>query len=546
MIKKQIKLFFPEIILFIAAVIFSCWLMWHTFYVDHQTIHIATKVWSDFASHLPLIRSFSFGYNFPIQYPLFAGEIIRYHFLFDMLTGLLERIGLPIDLSFNLLSSFSFTLLILAIYFLAKKLFDSRLVGFLSAVFFLFNGSLSFLEYFKENPISFDIKQVVLGIYHNSNYPSFGPYDQKIVSAFWNLNIYTNQRHLALPLALFLLLLLTIAAAEKSRKIINKKLVIFWAIFLGILPFLHSSIFITSVLVLACLILLLPKQRVRLLLILIIGLGISLPRILFLKETASYSPQFIPGYLIANNLTILNFLRYWFFNLGLLPVLAILGIIISSKLNKKVFLAIFLIFILGNLFQFSPEMAGNHKFFNIFVIVVNMFAAFFIVKIWRSKKYLKIFVPILILGLTLSGIIDFFPLKNDTTITIDDYPKNSTIKWIKDNTPANSVFLDNNYLYNPSSLAGRKIFLGWPYFSWSLGYDVTSRETKLKQILTASSKAQACILLKNNHINYVEIKKLFPDQNLPKISDVYLNNFSSSFQDSKGEFEIISVAKNCF
>jgi len=40
------------------------------------------SVFSDFAPHLAVIRSFSFGSNFPTEYPHFADGTIRYHFLF--------------------------------------------------------------------------------------------------------------------------------------------------------------------------------------------------------------------------------------------------------------------------------------------------------------------------------------------------------------------------------------------------------------------------------------------------------------------------------
>src|SRR5258708_453113 len=73
--------------------LFSCYLMIHTFSYDtnkHQII-MGSRVWSDFGAHIPLIRSFSLGNNWPPEYPLFPGEKIRYHFLFYAIAGILER-----------------------------------------------------------------------------------------------------------------------------------------------------------------------------------------------------------------------------------------------------------------------------------------------------------------------------------------------------------------------------------------------------------------------------------------------------------------------
>src|SRR6266699_5240049 len=119
--KLQDKQHLIEIIIIIFSLIFSSWLMFHTFGYDNGSMTIAGKAWSDFANHIPLIRSFSFGWNFPPQEPLFAGEPIHYHFIFFMLVGILERMGIRIDWALNLPSLLGFAGLMVMIYFFAKK-----------------------------------------------------------------------------------------------------------------------------------------------------------------------------------------------------------------------------------------------------------------------------------------------------------------------------------------------------------------------------------------------------------------------------------------
>ena len=121
--------------------------MWRTFQYHNHTFYISAKVWSDFAAHLPLIRSFSWGQNWPPEYPLFPGEPIRYHFLFYFLVGQLEKLGLPLDWALNLPSALGFGGLLTIIYLFSKFIFQSSLTGFLAVILFLFNSSLSFLEF---------------------------------------------------------------------------------------------------------------------------------------------------------------------------------------------------------------------------------------------------------------------------------------------------------------------------------------------------------------------------------------------------------------
>src|SRR3990172_9448479 len=136
---RRLKL--REIILFIFLFIFASFLMLKTFSVKEGNILIASRAWSDFAATLPLIRSFSLGSNFPPQYPIFAGPPIRYHFAFFATVGLMEKIGIRLDWALNSLSTMSFFLLTIAIYYLGKIIFKSKKVGILSVILFFFNGS---------------------------------------------------------------------------------------------------------------------------------------------------------------------------------------------------------------------------------------------------------------------------------------------------------------------------------------------------------------------------------------------------------------------
>jgi len=529
-----------EIVLVIFALSFSFWLMFHTFSYNDGQMLITGKAWSDFASHVPLVRSFSFGDNFPPEFPLFPGPPIRYHFLFYLLVGYLEKIGLRIDYALNIPSALSFAALVIVIYFFAKTLFKSRAVGVLSVVFFLLNGSLSFLEFFKDHPLSTNTIQDITA---NTTFPSFAPYGKSIVSAFWNLNIYTNQRHLALPLAFLFAIVLFIIKFEKRQKHIPIYSLVVIGILIGILPFSHSSVFIMALSVLGILLLLLPKLRKSIFLILLIGGLLSLPRILFLKETATFIPTINLNYLVPN-LSILSFLYYWLMNLGLFFFLIPIGVLISPLIGKKVFFAFLSLFFIGHTIQFSPEIAANHKFFNAFLILGNMFAAYLLARLWNWHILSKLLVSILIFLMTLSGIIDFFPIKNDSKIALADYPKNQDVAWIIKNTEKNSIFLNSTYLYHPASLAGRKIFLGWPYFPWSAGYDTLTRDNLRKSLLNSTNLDLFCKESKKNNINYVELN-ISEKYGFPINYSFFDKNIDKVYKSTISDLSIYDINKSC-
>ncbi len=514
--------------------------MFSTFSYENGNMLIASKAWSDFASHIPLIRSFSFGNNFPPEYPLFSGPPIKYHFLFFAVVGIFEKLGLRIDYAFNIPSILGFSFLILMIYVFAKMIFKSKTVGLLSVLFFLFNGSLSFLNFFSKFPLS---QNTFTQIISNRQFPSFGPYDQGIISAFWNLNIYTNQRHLALSYGLSLILIFLILKPFLENKKSDMKITLFIGIVFGLSFFLNIAVFLMTALVFGILFILVNKYRIDIFISLVVGGMIALPQYLFMQSGNSSSQILLyPGYLINNNLTILNFINYWFQNLGLHSILIPLGFLIAPKNAKKIFVAFFVLFVIGNLFKFSPEVAANHKFFNYFMIIGVMFSAYFIFYLWNKKNYLKPFTVVLVFFLIFSGIIDFFPILNDSKIALADYPVNKDISWIMKNTNPDSTFLNTQYLYDTASLAGRKIFLGWPYFAWSQGYDTQTRDNLRKAMLNTNDLHFFCANAIKYNINYIEISNPLDTKVNREFFD---SNFSKIYHDAVSNFSVYDVSKTC-
>ncbi|MBI2267992.1 MAG: hypothetical protein HYU80_00925 [Candidatus Blackburnbacteria bacterium] len=543
--KQIIKNYSIEILLTTFALIFSTWLMWHTFSYENGSMLIAAKAWSDFASHIPLIRSFSLGNNFPPEYPIFPGEPIRYHFLFYLFVGLLEKIGLRIDWALNVPSVLSFTLLILSIYLLAKFLFKSRAVAILSVIFFLFNGSLSFVEFFKTHPISLLTPKE---IFTNTEFPAFFPYIRSslITGGFWNLNVFTNQRHLASALTFFLFLFLFIHKKTESKKF-KLKHAMLCGIGLGLLPFWNGAVFVMAMVVLSSYSLFWGKKDfIRLCVLVLIGLCITFPQIFLIRgEGSKSSLELIPGYLINSQLSPQMFSKFWILNLGLGLVLMPIGFLLTTRKNRRVFLSFGALFIFANLFKMTPDIAANHKFFNLFITVGNMFSANAIILLLKRWPLFHILLPLVALTLILSGIIDFFAIKNDRLIEVIDYSKQPDANWILKNTPRNSVFLNSSFIYHPASLVGRKIFLGWPYFAWSAGYDTDTRFQEIKDVYVSSNKHDVCTFLRNKKIDFIETQPRYSKEEFPISFSLFEKNFHLVYKNQISGLRIYNTKTSC-
>ncbi len=533
------------LVIFFIAFLFSWWLMFSSFSYNKGFLQISSKSWSDFASHIPLIRSFSLGSNFPPQYPLFPGPHIKYHFIFFAFAGFLEKMGIRIDYALNIPSIIGFTALILIIYIFSKMIFKSAAVGILSVLFFIFNGSLNFIKFFILHPLS---ANTISDIVSNQRFISFGPYDNSIISAFWNLNIYTNQRHLAMSYAVSLVLIFFLLKPYLENKKPNLKTGLLTGIVFGLSFFLNIAVFMMTGIIFAVLFIFSKNNRLNIFIAIFVGGLIGFFQYLYLQQGASVSQiSSYVGYLANNNgLTLFSFLSYWLQNLGLHFILIPLGFLLSSKKIRQVFLAFFALFIIGNLFKFSPEIAANHKFFNLFMIIGVMFSSYAIYRLWIKKIFLRPFVIIVFFLLIFSGIIDFFPIFNDYKITLADYPVSKDISWVIKNTKPNSIFLNTNYLYDNASLAGRKIFLGWPYFAWSQGYNTVKRDDLRKKLLTTENLSFLCKTSNAYKIEYIEEDRYNPvDPNQIKISNLIDSSFKISYENKITGYKIYSVDKNC-
>lgn len=191
-----------EVLFLVFILYLSVRLFWTTFRIEDNTLYVGLSVFSDFSPHLGMIRSFSSGNNFPTTYSHYAGEDIKYHFMFQFLVGNLEYLGMRLDLAFNVPSTMGMVSTFSLLYVLAAKLTGKRAAGFLTCLLFAFRSSWSVFEYLAERPAG---ESVWKAFTENSEFIGYTTNENW---GLWNLNVYCNQRHLAFSLGVLLLALI--------------------------------------------------------------------------------------------------------------------------------------------------------------------------------------------------------------------------------------------------------------------------------------------------------------------------------------------------
>lgn len=517
--------------------------MWFTFqYKDGQFV-MRSRLWSDFAAHLPMIRSFSYGSNIPPEYPQFANEPTRYHFLFYFLVGLIERMGFNIALSLNALSILGFTALLIMIFKIAEHFFGSEkkgaiLAGVFAVIFFLFNSSLSYVDYFQKNGVSL---QSMANITSIDQFINFGPWNGDDISAFWHWNVYTNQRHLALSFVFCLLIIWPLIKATNNKNLSWQIKMVLGATFI-LLPFLNLAAYVIAVSMVIFWFLVNPGLIKKYALFYFIALLLSVPSFYYYWRLDSNSIVFSLGFL-ANDKSFLGIIYYWWRNLGLY-LLFWPGLIIVSNVKLRKWLVMISCFFVGaNLFQLSTDMINNHKLINFFQLGFAIVLGVHFSRLWHRSLVLKILVVCLIVPLTLSGVMDASAIIHDRQSFLPDPAYSYFGQWLLEETPPDSVFITTQYLYNPVLLMGRKTYLDYGYFAWSMGYQDKVRREKLPEVFSPTiDEDEWCQLVKEEKIDYIYISEGKGDLSIDPRNSWLVLNHSPVFNDSNNlVFSVKSV-----
>lgn len=478
-----------------------------SFYKVENTLLIGAQVWSDFGPHLSMIRSFSYGFNFPTVYQHFFADSIRYHFMFQFLAGNFEFLGLPLNWAFNIPSFLSLTGFFMLLYALALSLTHSRAVAVLAVSFYFFRSSLAFFTYFQGKKIA------GLGDFFNalvSNDIFIGGTEHESWG-LWNQNVFLNQRHLAFGMGIMLFSVICFLPwiRKETTYVRSWTRPIALGVLIGLSGFLNGATALSTLLILGGMFLF-ARARLEFIVTALIALCLILLEVRFFMGAGASSTAFQFGF-IAPDKSFSGVSAYYFELLGILPIL-LLATLLWTKGPLLIFsLAALLPFIFANTVKITTEITANHKFISISIALVGIAVAAFLVSLWRQRQlWIKSVVVVLIFLLTCTGVQDLITvIRLNWSFGIrgyrvaDDTPLQ---RWLLQNTHPRDVFLSNWDVLNPILLAGRRLYFGWPYFAWSAGYEEKGRDTRWRSMYTARDPQILRYLVASEGIDYIFVQ----------------------------------------
>ena len=557
------KVLFCELLFFGVLLLLFTELMFNTFSVKDGQLLVGYTVHSDFAPHMGMIRSFSYSNNFPTQYAHFAGEDVKYHFMFQFLTGNLEFLGMRVDFAFNLLSIFGLMATCTLLYALAVKLTGKRLVGGLTVLFFVFRSSPSFFRFLAELP------KEELNLKYLWEYSSFFEYTDKESWGLWNIKVYCNQRHLAFAIAMMLLALHffmpyvyemagklqagrdAFATGEKEKKSIADGASEAWrhlvsyvkpffftktafgvrhpwqalvlGVLLGALSFFNGSVVISCCAMLFFMAAV-SDYRLDYLITAVTALILSVLESKLFITGSAVSAQYFFGFL-AENETLLGALDYMWKLWGIL-LLFIGAYLLLGKGVKRYLIVVFsvplviafTVFLIAGL-EVTPEthylvkyyVSVNHKFVMMSAMLLSVYPAIIITGLWEKRSVWfeqgvimrRVTAGILVVLMTATGVFEYHVVRNQDRGHYVYDTQDPVTAWIKENTDTDDLILSGTYDLNPVVLGGGMLYLGHEYYAGSAGYDTDTRKENVREMYASRSPEQLDELVKEHGIDYI-------------------------------------------
>ncbi|MBR2528440.1 MAG: hypothetical protein IKE58_08230 [Blautia sp.] len=532
-----------ELFFILLLLVFASFIMFYVFHVKDHVLCSGYTVFSDYAPHTAMIRSFSRENNYPTQYPHFGGADIRYHFMFQFLAGNLEYLGMRIDFAYNIPSILALVGFWIMLCEICRRVGAGFLGTVLTVLFFLFRSGTAFPQYLWEHFQAGDLGQAL----HDNT--SFIGYTTNENWGLWNFNVYLNQRHLAFGLLLgaFVIWLYlewldqensVFFLSPRAFTCIHPEKALAAGAILGLLSFWNGAT------VIGCLLILFgfavfSQGKLDYLITAITAILLTLLQSNFFVNGSLISFQVFFGFL-ADQKTIMGVLVYLmkisgFFFLGAIVLLAAL-----EKKERIIAFAFLLPLFFAFCFSLTPDIAVNQKYIMISYAFLAVFWGWAVSALFRRGLFNRLLALVLTVTLCATGVYDFVIIirDNDSQHCLRVDLDSRTTAWLNENLDEKDLILSPLYSMSDVTLSGNMLYLGWPYYPWSAGYDTDSRSKRQQLMYTTEESELLRRICTEEGITYIIFEEGMKLDSIPCREDTIRRTYPLVFENEQGSLRI--------
>lgn len=497
-------------------------------------------VWSDWALHIGMVKIFASRspLNWFAHHPLYANGKFTYGFLTNFISGMLLRIGLPLDLALLLPSVFYCILLIIGLYFLAYQLLQKKNAAVVAVCLFFLSSGLGFVTFIGEFIRQPSVQALAYPARYFSRIDQYDYYSGNI----W-VGLLVPQRAFLLGMTVGVIslncLLYGFAHLRKRRTAPAAR---WWflaaGVSAGILPITHMHSFIVMIILGAVLCFTQLKWWKNWLWYVVpAGIFSCFLYFVFISggiETENFM-QVLIGWTVNGN--VVDWLMMWWRLWGLTIPVALMGIgmwCFSVYQKKPLRLPIGLtvsvgfisIFLLANIVLFQPIRWDNTKLFFWSYFGFSLLAAYFLDWLWKWHHATKVIAMMIFFVLTGTGYLELIRLqrvqRNSYQMLSNEQLQLGEV--LQNETAETAVFAtatDHNHFV--MMWAARPILLGYTAWAYNFGFEYHQREVDLKSMyeggpnvfdLLQKYEVDYLVIGPSERANY-QVHQAFFDENFP-------------------------------
>ncbi len=456
------------------------------------------STYGDLAMHMGFITSIAEQKLFPPQYNLLAGTRLCYPFLFDSLSSSLYLFGTDLRTAI-LYPSFVFAFLIVSgFYFLAKKITKSSESAVLAIVLFFLGGGFGFayfLDGAKADPGNFT--RIFTEFYQTPT--NYNENNIRWANAICDMIIPQRTTMAGWSVLIFALWLL--ADAAESGKTPRYAMT---GIAAGCMPMIHTHSFLAlGIISAACFFAFLPVTENKKIYVKnwfvygAIAVGMAAGQLVFWTFHQSVGNdgflRFSVGWVNNNDPAV----WFWLKNCGIIAITAVPAYLAANTFAKRFCAGGIAVFMIADIIIFQPNDYDNNKLFFVTYMLAVILSADFLLMIYRKLKDIggiKLLASVVMCFSVLSGVLTIAReyVSGGEYLTFSDADIEFA-EFVKNNTPATSVFASGSQHLNPvSTLAGRNIYAGSESYVYyhGLGDEMIMRRGMLRVIYEGGNAAQ--------------------------------------------------------
>ena len=550
-----------EAVFFLFLLAFLTWIMFYVFYIKDGILYSGFTVYGDYAPHTAMMRSFSLGDNFPTQYPHFGGEDVKYHFMFQFLVGNLEYLGIRLDIAYNMLSVFALLGFLMMLYSIGRRITGSGAAGVVTVALFFFRSSFTFFRYLWEHLRSGDLLRTLdtrsrVGYTPNEDW------------GLWNFNVYLNQRHLAFGLLIAALVLwyyldLVEAGCSHSEKGLawmknrlfsveawkmrNPEGALAAGLALGLTAFWNGAAVIGGLLILLGFAVFSDGKLDYLATAVTAVLFSVLQSKVFIRGSA-VEAGFYWGF-ISEDKSPAGVLWFLIQMSGIFFAGAVLLLpLLKKRLHRVLTVSCLFPVVFAFCFSLTPDITVNHKYIMISYAFLAVLWAGVLTGLWKRKDgsrrsaavIRRAAAVLLAVCLTATGIYDFVVILRNNgpghRVTVN--MESTLTDWLAEHLDSGDLLLTPEYSMSETTMSGVMMYLGWPYYAWSAGYDTYGRAQKAVEIYTSEDPAAVDRLVKEEKITYILFEEGMEFEGAVCREDTIRELYTMVYQSDDGRIRI--------